>query len=610
MKIGASLTGAGGCEFVVWAPTLEKVTLRIVTPRKKTVAMNKDDKGYWTTTVESVSAGARYCYRLKDIGERPDPASHFQPEGVHGYSEVVDHDSFQWTDADWQGVPLPEMVIYEVHAGTFTPEGTFDALIERLADIVAVGVNTIELMPVAQFPGERNWGYDGVYLFAPQNSYGGPEELKKLVDECHRKGIAVLLDVVYNHLGPEGNYLREYGPYFTDKYRTPWGSAVNFDDAWSDGVRNFFTENALHWYRHYHIDGLRLDAIHGITDMSARPFLRELAESVEEFSAEQGKRRYLIAESDLNDAKVVSPMELGGYGFDALWCDDFHHAVHTLLTGERKGYYLDFGRPGHLVKSLTEGFVYAGDYSQFRKRRHGNSSKDRPSHQFVVFCQNHDQVGNRMLGERLSSLVSLESLKLAAGTVLLSPYVPLLFMGEEYGEEAPFLYFVSHSEPDLIEAVRRGRSEEFKAFAWQSEPPDPQDKDTFLRSKLHWKGRLAGNHRILLDFYTHLIAERKRIPALSHLERKCLEAYVLEDDGLVVLRRWKDDSHVFCLLNFNEDDRRTVLSLPESGWKKVLDSSEKRWKGPGHLLPEEISGDKKVTVRGRSFAVYHRGSLS
>jgi maltooligosyltrehalose trehalohydrolase len=466
--------------------------------------------------VQGIEPGARYVFRLENDRDRPDPASRYQPEGVHGPSEVVDHTAFSWTDKGWSGLALQSMIMYELHTGTFTPEGTFDAIISRLGDLKDLGINAIELMPVAQFPGKRNWGYDGVYPFAVQNSYGGPEGLKRLVNACHARDIAAILDVVYNHLGPEGNYVGEYGPYFTDKYRTPWGNAINFDGSYSDEVRNFFVRNALSWITDYHIDALRIDAIHGIFDYSARHFLRELGEAVHARAGELGRRIYVIPESDLNDVRVISPPELGGYGLDAQWNDDFHHCLHTLLTGEKSGYYKDFGAIDQMERAYRDGFVYSGQYSPFRKRRHGSSSKDRPASQFVVFSQNHDQVGNRMQGERLSSLVSFEALKLAAGCVILSPYLPLLFMGEEYGETAPFLYFVSHSDPGLIEAVRNGRKEEFKAFGWEGEPPDPQDERTFLASELHWEERTKGSHETLLRFYKQLIAcERERPRSLS-----------------------------------------------------------------------------------------------
>jgi maltooligosyltrehalose trehalohydrolase len=605
MKVGANYTDTGKCEFVVWAPLLDSVKLKIVSPEQYVIQMEKDRKGYWKKVAEGVYPDTLYFYYLNNQAERPDPVSHYQPQGVHSPSQLIDHNSFHWEDGSWRGIALSEMIIYELHVGTFTPEGTFDSIINRLPDIKETGINAIEIMPVAQFPGERNWGYDGTYLFAVQNSYGGPDGLKKLVNECHRMGMAVILDVVYNHLGPEGNYLWDFGPYFTDKYRTPWGMAVNFDGAYSNEVRNFFIENALHWFKNYHMDGLRLDAIHGISDLSATPFLQELADRVREFSLSEGRIYYLIAESDLNDSKVIRPKESGGYGFDAQWCDDFHHALHTLITGEKNGYYIDFGRMDNLKKSLMEGFVYSGQYSEYRKRNHGNSSKDRTARQFIVFSQNHDQTGNRMFGERLTNLVSFESLKLAAGTVLLSPYIPLLFMGEEYGEDIPFLYFVSHSDPDLIEAVRKGRKEEFKAFEWRAEPPDPQSEETFLKSRIKWEKRNSGNHRVLLNFYKSLIRLRREIPALSALDRERLDAYGFGEDRILLISRWKEESHVFIMSNFNRDDRRIInFSLPEGVWKKIFDSSEKEWNGPGTFLPGKIGQGEEINLRGQSLAVY------
>lgn len=606
MRIGAHYSGNGRCEFVVWAPFLEKVEIKILLPQEKIYPMEKVSKGYWGTTVENISFPTLYIYRLDGGRERPDPASHFQPDGVHNASQVIDHSAFKWDDSGWRSIALSEMIMYELHVGAFTPEGTFDTIINRLSELKDLGLNALEIMPVAQFPGERNWGYDGVYPFAVQNSYGGPEGLKRLVNACHIDGMAVILDVVYNHLGPEGNYFRDYGPYFTDKYRTPWGMAINFDDAYSNEVRNFFIENALHWFKNYHIDALRLDAIHGISDLSAKPFLQELAERVEEFSSLMGRRFYLIAESDLNDSRVIRPRETGGYGINAQWCDDFHHCIHTLLTGEIDGYYIDFGSIRHLEKSAREGYVYSGDYSEYRKRNHGKTSKDRPADQFVVFSQNHDQVGNRMLGERLTNLVSFESLKLAAGIVLLSPYIPLLFMGEEYGEEAPFVYFISHSDPNLIEAVRKGRKEEFKAFQWKGEPLDPQDKETFQRSKINWDKRKSGNHKVLLDFYKHLITLRKETPALSNLDKDSLNVDGSEESKILCIRRWKGNNDIFCIFNFHELDMKFIFSLPKNNWQKELDSSDSAWNGPGSLLPEKIIGGKELTLRGRSFAMYSK----
>lgn len=604
MRVGAHYLGNGKCEFIVWAPFLEEVAVKVASPREQIIPMKKDEMGYWRTTADDVFPGALYFYRFNGTVERPDPASNFQPQGVRGPSEVIDHSTFKWGDEKWPIVPLEEMIIYELHVGTFTPEGNFGAIISRLDNLRDLGVNAIEIMPVAQFPGERNWGYDGVYPFAVQNSYGGPEGMKRLVNECHKLGIAVILDVVYNHFGPEGNYLGDFAPYFTEKYKTPWGRAINFDDAYSDDVRNYFIENALYWFRHYHIDALRLDAIHAIFDMSAMPFLRELVEKVKEFSSQQKKKSYIIAESDLNDMRVISSGKLGGYEIDAQFCEDFHHSLHTLLTGENVGYYIDFGKIEHLVKALREGFVYSWQYSSYRKRRHGSSSKDRPSNQFIVFSQNHDQVGNRMLGERLSKLVPFEGLKLAAGTVLLSPYIPFLFMGEEYGEESPFLYFVSHSDPNLIAAVREGRKEEFQAFQWQGEPPDPQSPETFHQSKLRWERRNEGRHKALLRFYRRMIQMRREISALSNLDKNSLEVSGSEEERLIFLRRWHNESQIFCVMNFNKKDMAFRVNLPRGKWEKIIDSSEKIWEGHGSLMPKSIDHGQELTIRPLSFAVY------
>jgi maltooligosyltrehalose trehalohydrolase len=603
MRVGASYT-AGTCEFVVWAPLRRNLCLRLVAPEERMIRMSEDEQGYWHTTVGDLSPRALYYFRLEDERDRPDPASHFQPEGVHGPSGVIDHESFRWDDNEWEGIALPEMIMYELHVGAFTPEGTFDAVIARLPEMKDLGVNAIEIMPVAQFPGERNWGYDGAYPFAVQNSYGGVDGLKRLVNACHGSGIAVILDVVYNHLGPEGNYLWDYGPYFTDKYKTPWGWAINFDDEYSNEVRNFFIENALHWFRHYHIDALRLDAVHGISDLSSRPFLQELADTIREFSLRHGRKIYLLAESDLNDAKVIRPREVGGYGIDGQWCDDFHHSLHTLLTGEKEGYYLDFGTVEHLDKSIREGFVYSGQYSAYRKRNHGNSSKDIPAGQFVVFSQNHDQVGNRMLGERLSSLVSFEGLKLAAGTVLLSPYIPLLFMGEEYGEENPFLYFVSHTDADLVDAVRKGRKTEFKAFLWKGELPDPQDPETFRKSRIEWEKRHRGKHKVLLDLYKTLIRIRKESPCFSTLDKELMVSYCLEDKNILFMRRWKNMSHAFAIFNFNKTDVSLAAPVPEGNWSKVLDSSDKIWEGPGSFVPDKIKPGDDIKIKSLSFTLF------
>ena len=604
MKIGAHYLSDGRCEFSVWAPNLEAVAVQIVSPQEQLLPMQKDEWGYWKTTAQGVEPGTLYFYQLNG-DNRPDPASHFQPKDVHEASSVVDHSQMQWSDANWSGIPLEEMIIYELHVGTFTPEGTFEAIIPRLKDLKELGVNAIEIMPVAQFPGDRNWGYDGVYPFAVQNSYGGPAGLKKLIDAAHQQGISVILDVVYNHFGPEGNYTSQYGPYMTETYKTPWGMAMNFDDARSDGVRNYFFENALYWFQNYHFDALRLDAIHAIYDLGAKHFLQELAEKVAALSKSVGRKLYLIAESDLNDVRVIREPELGGYGMDAQWSDDFHHSLHTLLTGEQIGYYQEFGKCEQLAKAYKKSFVYSWEYAPHRQRFHGSDASDRPGHQFVICTQNHDQVGNRMLGERLSTLVSFEALKLAAGALLLSPNVPLLFMGEEYGEEAPFLYFVSHTDPDLVKAVREGRKKEFSAFHLEGEYKDPESHDTFHESQLKWNWQ-EGKHKVMRELYQHLIQLRQSIPALKNLDRKNLEASAIEQDKLLFLHRWNDESKIFCIMNFNDKDVNFKPTLPNGNWQKILDTSESKWMGSGPTMPDKLIAEQQLTIRPQSFALYQQ----
>jgi len=643
-RLGATLRTDGRCEFLVWAPLVNKVEVRLLPVLSaaegppedaekgagRLVALEPQERGYHRAVVSDVAAGQRYLLRLGGGAERPDPASRFQPLGVHGPSEVLGSDH-TWHDSSWRGVPLESYVLYELHVGTFTPEGTFDAVIPRLDALKELGVTAVELMPVAQFPGGRNWGYDGVQPFAVQNSYGGPAGLRRLVEACHQRGLAVVLDVVYNHLGPEGNYLAEFGPYFTDRYHTPWGAAINYDGPGSDEVRRFFIENALYWVDDFHFDALRLDAIHGIVDPSAYPFLEELGVAVHARaeSAAGGQRKvYVIPESDLNDARLIRPRGAGGYGLDAQWSDDFHHALHVLLTGERAGYYQDFGpstfaRDGEresnrgvarLARAFTDGFVYSGQYSAFRGRRHGNSSRDLAASCFVVFAQNHDQVGNRMLGDRLSGLVSFDAQKLAAGAVLLSPFLPLLFMGEEYGESAPFQYFVSHSDAELIEAVRKGRREEFAAFGWKGEVPDPQDEATFLRSKLHWELRGKDQHRTLLEFHRELLRLRKEIPALARRSKEEMEVTPLGEENILLIRRGKSPSEALVVFHFGKKPVKRALPVPAGSWKKQLDSADPQWCGKGASLPDVLVGPARplpggadsatVTLPAESFALY------
>jgi maltooligosyltrehalose trehalohydrolase len=556
------------------------MAVRVVSP-SHTVPMQRDRYGVHTATVPGLPPGSRYYYVLEGERERPDPVSRFQPEGVHGPSAAVDISGFSWTDQNWIGLPLRDLIIYELHVGTFTGEGTFTAVIpylEYLRD--EVGVTAVEIMPVAEFPGKRNWGYDGVHLYAPHSAYGGSEGLKTLVNACHERGLAVVLDVVYNHLGPEGNYLAEYGPYFTDRYETPWGQAVNFDGEDSQEVRRYVVDNALYWIMEYHIDALRLDAIHGIHDGSATHILQELAEAVHARASVLGRTVLVIAESDLNDTQVITGRADGGWGLDAQWSDDFHHSVHTLLTGERSGYYQDFGRLTDLGTVLTDGFVYQGQYSQFRQRQHGTPSRHLPGERFVVCSQNHDQVGNRAHGERLSALVPFPALKLAAGLVLSAPNIPLLFMGEEYGETAPFLYFTSHTDPALAQAVREGRQREFARFAWGREVPDPQAVETFQRSILNHHARVQNSSRALLRFYREMLALRKQSPTLRSCGKDHLEVSILAEEKILLIHRWHPQEDELLLVASLSALPVTVdPRLLPGRWQKILDAADARFGG-------------------------------
>jgi maltooligosyltrehalose trehalohydrolase len=593
---------------MVWAPERKKMIVEIVHPEARKIEMKKDDQGYFTAVVENVAAASKYFYRPDDQNQYPDPASHSQPEGVHGPSEVIDHNDYDWRDEDWRGLPLKDLILYELHVGTFTQEGTFEAVIPRLDELKAIGVNAIELMPVAQFPGNRNWGYDSVFPYAVQNSYGGPTGLKKLVDECHVRRIAVFLDVIYNHLGPEGNYFSQYGPYFTDKYQTPWGQAINFDGDWSDGVRDYFSENPIHWFENYHIDGLRLDAIHSVFDSGAVHFWEFCNEKVKQAEARLGRKLYMVAESDLNSPRVVNSPDMGGYGFDAQWLDDFHHALYVILDKKGKDRYEDFGRLDQLAKAYQDGFVHSGEYVKFRKRKHGRSSAGVAGDKFVVFNQNHDQVGNRVMGERLCMLVDFERQKLAAAALLLAPYVPMLFMGEEYADQSPFFYFVSHSDPNLIKAVQEGRKKEFENFNWEVEPPDPQNEKTFNESKLKWHKREQGEHKMMLEWHKALITLRRSTDILQNYNKNDIRVTVLDQSGLELQRQTDDGlEHCLCLFNFSDKEIAYTVSCRQGAWKKSLDSKEKQWlKNDEELkvLPDAVNAGDKILLPPLSVVVY------
>ena len=517
--------------FRVWAPDAVSVELDAAGAR---TPMRREPGGWWEVTAEALD----YGFVVDGAGPFPDPRSPWQPDGVHGPSRVVDHDAYPWQDAGWRGVHLPSAVLYELHVGTFTPEGTFTAAIERLDHLVDLGVDAVELLPVAEFPGTRGWGYDGVDLFAPHSAYGGPEGLKRLVDACHARGLGVVLDVVYNHLGPSGNHLGRFGPYFTDRHRTNWGDAVNVDGAGSGEVRRFVIDNALMWLRDYHCDGLRLDAVHAIVDDSAVHLLEELSTRVDELAAHVGRPLFLIAESDLNDPRFVRSRDAGGYGIDAAWADEWHHALHAVLTGETNGYYEDFGSLAQLATALERAWVYAGEWSPHRGRVHGRPPTGLEGWRFVVCTQNHDQVGNRAAGERLSQLVSPGRLRIAAALLLTSPFVPMLFQGEEWGASTPFQYFTDHEDAELGRAVSEGRRNEFRHFGWDpSDVPDPQDPATFERSVLRWDEAGGGSHAELLEWDRGLIRLRKALPELSDGRRDTVHVEVDEDEGRLVYRR-------------------------------------------------------------------------
>lgn len=586
----------------VWAPTANEAVLLLAVSGKR-LPLEKDENGYWQTDTDALREGDLYKIVI-DGTELPDPASLSQPEGVHGPSQALDLSRFGWTDKDWNNLPLEQYILYELHTGTFTPEGTFEGIGHKLDYLKELGVNAIEIMPVAQFPGSRNWGYDGVFPFAVQDSYGGAAELQKLVDLCHSKGIAVVLDVVYNHLGPEGNYLDAAGPYFTSKYCTPWGNALNFDDAWCDGVREYFIENALMWFRDFHIDALRLDAVHAIRDFSPMHILREIKLHTDKLMEETGRKHYLITELDLNDTRFINPVSEGGFGMDAQWIDEFHHALRVSAGGDRSGYYSDFSGIAHLAKSFRDAYVYDGQFSPHRQKKFGVKAENNPGHQFIVFSQNHDQVGNRMLGERTSELVSFEMRKLLAGAVLLSPYLPMLFMGEEWSEPNPFLYFVSHTDEALAEAVRKGRKAEFAAFHAEGEAPDPVSEETFNASKLQWELTEKEPFATMLRFYRKLISLRKNIPALCRLNRKGMNADHDEEKQLLFLHRWHEASHIACFMNFSSAPQDlTIPHWEQQQWKKILDSASPEWRGYEEA-PGIVTAGERITLLPESFILY------
>lgn len=598
-QVGAYMIGESHTRFTLWAPLHNEVRLQFPESGSEE-RMTATPDGYHTLGTNA-RAGTLYQFAFSDDRVRPDPASLGQPKGVHGPSIVMDRATPPASRA-FQNPPLHRHVLYELHVGTFTPDGTFDAVIPRLPALRDLGITAIELMPVAQCPGERNWGYDGVGLFSVQWSYGGLPGLIRLIKGCHDHDLAVILDVVYNHVGPEGNYLAEFGPYFTDRYKTPWGSALNFDGPDSDHVREFFIQNSLFWTRDCGIDGLRLDAVHAIIDHTASTFVEELTARNHAAAEEQGRRVLIIAESGDNDPKLVRPREAGGFGLDGCWNDDYHHAVRAALTGEKRGYYRAFGQPELIAKAVRDRFVFAGEYSSGLKRRHGAPARDIEHGKLVVFTQNHDQVGNRPAGDRLDEAAGWDGSRAAAALVLLSPFTPMLWMGEEYAEPAPFLYFVHHSDPTLIDAVRRGRAAEFAEFQIPGGVPDAQDASTFLRSKLDWSLRKDERHGAMLAYYTELLRLRREL----HISDRSRDASA-RAHGSVVSIQYEPEPTVLVIANTGNADAVAPLdalcSRPIKHFKTLLNSHDPRWEYSGASAPPRGQHDQSVLLPARGVLV-------
>lgn len=617
LRFGASILEGGKVQFRVWAPNLASLAVRILGDQPRTIPMtatgspDPESGGEFVAIVSDVSEGTDYFYVLdggKDSErQRPDPVSRCQPQGVHGPSRIVDPNSFRWCDQEWTGIQLKDFVIYELHVGTFTAEGTFEGAIARLPYLRDLGITAVEIMPVAEFPGNRNWGYDGASLYPPQYSYGGPTGLKKLIDACHGHGLAVVMDVVYNHLGPEGNYLPEFAPCFTDAYQTPWGKAINFDGPESDGIRRWVIENALYWLTEYHVDALRLDAIHGIYDFGARHLLEELSEAFQNQARLLHHQAWIIAESDLDDVRIINPRSAGGYAIDAQWHDDFHHALYSLLTGEKEGFLMDFGALADLAKSIREGYVFDGRYTRYRRRHYGSSSKDRPGEQFVGFIQNHDQIANTSRGKRLSTLVSQPQQKLAAVLTLCSPFLPLLFMGEEYGETAPFFFFTSFEDSNLATAVREGRKKELGAHYSENEFADPQAQETFEGCKLDWSRQQTSPHRDILRLYRDLMSLRKQHPSLGNCRKDLTEIQFDEQSKFLVMKR-TDPSGSAAIIACNFSQQPQIIPFPADSqtWRRILHTGDQAYGGSVTSSPAEtLTGpNPPLTLNAFEAAIY------
>ena len=595
-QLGIRFNGAL-CQLGVWAPKAKNVVCRFY-KKDLEISLKPHQYGYWYAESDLIAAGDMYRISI-DGDEFPDPISLSQPEGVHGPSQTVDLD-FPWTDQDYQPPKQSEFIIYELHVGTFTASHDFDGVIKKIPYLKDLGITAIEIMPVAQFPGGRNWGYDGVFPFAVQHSYGGALGLQKLVNACHEANLAVILDVVYNHIGPEGNYFSNFGPYFTDKYHTPWGDALNYDDSFCHGQRDLVLNNVRMWFENFHIDALRMDAVHAIRDFSAVHILQEIRKETDDIITKSGKNRFLFIECDLNDRRFLDPLSKNGFGMDGQWLDEFHHALRVAIGEPKKGYYEEFNGLDDLAKAYEKAYVFDGNYSFHREKFLGTDTQGIKGDCFIVFCQNHDQVGNRMLGDRAASLYPKERTRLMAFAVFMSPYLPLLFMGEEWGTEKNFPYFVSHGDPKLIELVRQGRKQEFKDFLTDSEIPDPQNEMIFRKAVLDWNELNREPHQQHLLYYKSLIAFRKTNPLLKNMQRNEIMTRSLRDKKILLIQVKKNDRCMCVIMNFSDHVRE--INLPENlQWELIFDTNEMN---VGILIGTNAAGITNVSLLPWSGYVY------
>ncbi len=600
LDFGARPIPSGGVQFRVWSALTKQMSVKIKAPREMVVPMNSSE-GVFTAEVKEIGPGADYLYVIDGQKERPDPVSRFQPDGVHGPSRVIDPDAFKWNDAGWKGLPLEDYVIDEIHIGTFTPAGTFDSAIEKLDHLRETGITAIEIMPVAQFPGSRNWGYDGVFPYAVQSTYGGPDGLKRLVDAAHRRGLAVIMDVVYNHLGPEGNYLPDFMPCFSHRYRSPWGEALNYDGPYSYAMRRYVIENSLYWLSEYHIDALRLDAVHSILDFGAKHVLAELSEQFHAEAAKLGRQAFLIAESDLDDVRVIQPVSEGGWGMDAQWSDAFHHSVHTALTGDHHGYFEDYDGLRDLSKAIREGYVYDWRFSKFRKRFHGSSSKDRPGKQFVISTQNHDQVANALVGKRPVTLTSSGLEKVSAALLICAaPNIPMFFMGQEYGATTPFTYFTDFPDQELGKAVSAGRKKEYASFLGAGFI-DPQSPEAFDTSRLDWRQVEQPQHQDMLKFHRDLLALRKHHRSLANCRKDLTAVEFNQGERWIRIER-SDESgeRAIIVCNLSNQKNEVPVDLGAAATLALFGGEDGAQSPPAKLE----AGQRKITFDRAGAAIY------